>query len=86
MEHRVIAHSGCSYSNVPVEFVIGEERHAVSKVIASWLEESQGMEGMTRQVWRVEDDEGRSYRLTHYRLSDFWEIEEQSAAGRGNAL
>jgi hypothetical protein len=79
MKHRVIAHSGCSYSNIPVEFFLGEERHTVSRIRASWLEETRGMEGMTRQVWRVEDAQGRSYRLTHYRRSDFWEIEERGA-------
>jgi hypothetical protein len=83
MEHRVIAHSGCSYSNIPVEFFLGEERHTVSKISASWLEETRGMEGMTRQVWLVEDDQDRSYRLTHYRRSDFWEIQEQDPAGGG---
>jgi len=86
MEHKVIAHSGCSYFNTPVEFFIGEESRAVSKVVACWLEESRGMEGMTRQVWRVEDDKGRGYRLTHYRLSDFWEIEEESDTGRDKAV
>jgi len=83
MEHRVIAHSGCSYSNVPVEFSLGDERHTVSRIIASWLEETRGMEGMTRQVWRVRDDRGASYRLTYYQFSDFWEIEEQSGTGGG---
>jgi hypothetical protein len=83
MEHRVIAHSGCSYSNIPVEFFVGKERHTVSRIITSWLEETLGMEGMTRQVWRVQDTGGRSYRLTHYRSSDFWEIEEQNDAGGG---
>jgi hypothetical protein len=83
MEHRVIAHSGCSYSEIPVEFFVGEERHRVSRIIISWLEETRGMEGMTRQVWRVLDTRGRGYNLTHYRVSDFWEIEEQNDAGSG---
>ena len=74
MEHRVIAHSGCSYSDVPLEFFIVEERHVVSRVEASWLEESPGMEGMTRQVWRVVDRDGGRFRLTYHKVSDFWEI------------
>jgi hypothetical protein len=77
MEHQVIAHSGCSYSNVPIEFFLADEKHTVSRIIASWLEETRGMEGMTRQVWRVLDDRGGSYMLTHYRHTDFWEIKEQ---------
>ena len=79
MEHRVIAHSGCSYSNVPLEFFVGEERHIVSRVEASWLEESEGMEGMTRQVWRVVDSDGGRFRLTYHKISDFWEIAEDHA-------
>jgi hypothetical protein len=77
LNQRVITHSGCSYSNVPLEFFLGEERHVVSKVVSNWLEESEGMAGMTRQVWRVEDAGGGRYRLTHYRVSDFWEIQEE---------
>ncbi len=77
MQHRVIAHSGCSYSNVPLEFFIGEEHHAVSQVIANRLEESEGMEGMTRHVWVVEDELGARYRLTYFTISDFWEIEPE---------
>jgi hypothetical protein len=77
LDYRVLAHSGCSYSDVPLEFFLGEERHLVSRVISNWLEESEGMEGMTRQVWRVEDAGGKRFRLTHYRVSDFWEIVEE---------
>jgi hypothetical protein len=77
LEHRVIAHSGCSYSNVPLEFFIAGERHSVSRVISNWLEESEGMEGMTRHVWRVEDSAGSRYRLTYFTISDFWEIVEE---------
>ena len=79
LDHRVIAHSGCSFSNVPLEFFIGEERHVVSLVAASWLEESVGMEGMTRQVWRVVDRDGGRFRLIYHKVSDFWEIAEDRA-------
>jgi len=75
LEHHVIAHSGCSYANVPVEFFIGEERHIVARVVATWLEESEGREGLTRQVWRVLDQDETSYRLTYHLVTDFWEIE-----------
>jgi hypothetical protein len=81
LEHRVIAYSGCSYSNTPLEFFIGEERHVVSRVIATWLEESEGTEGMTRQVWRVADFDEGLYRLTYHRVLDFWEIEAQISGG-----
>jgi len=78
MEHRVIAHSGCSYANIPVEFFIGDEHHVVGHVVETWLEESLGMEGMTRQVWRVEDEEGRRFRLTYHWVSDFWKIQKEN--------
>ena len=76
MEQRVIAYSGCCYAQEPREFYIGEEYHKVAKVTRTWLEETRGLEGMTRQVWRVIDQEEKPYRLTYYRASDFWEIEK----------
>ena len=77
MEHRVIAHSGCSYANVPLEFFTGEDRHVVQRIVGTWLEEREGIEGMTRQVWRVLDRDGGIFRLTYYYVSDFWEIEKE---------
>jgi len=38
------------------------------------VEETDGLEGLTRQVWRVVDEEGTAYRLTYHYVSDFWEI------------
>lgn len=73
-EHRVIVYSGCSYSDVPLEFFLGDERHRVSRVISSRLEEELGMEGMTRKVWLVRDDSGDFYTLTYHVSSDLWEV------------
>lgn len=74
-EHRVIEYSGCCYAHEPREFFIGEVRHEVRRVLKTWLEETPGLEGMTRQVWDVVDQEENRYRLTYHRVSDFWEIE-----------
>lgn len=74
-EPRVIAYSGCCYAQEPREFYLGERRHMVKRVIDTRLEETLGLEGMTRQVWRVEDHEGTLYLLTYYWNSDFWEVE-----------
>jgi hypothetical protein len=77
MEHRVITYSGHRQAEEPREFYVGEEHHKVEKVTATWLEETAGFSGMTRQVWRVVDQNGQPYRLTYYRVSDFWEIETE---------
>ncbi len=69
-----MVYSGCSYSDVPLEFFIGGERHRVSRVISSKLEEPLGMDGMTRRVWLVEDEAGSPFNLTYYKVGDFWEI------------
>ena len=74
MEHRVIAYSGSRFADEPREFYLGEERHLVTRVICSSLEQSQGLEGLTRQVWKVIDDSGEAFTLTHHRTGDFWEI------------
>jgi len=71
---RVIAYSGCSYANEPREFFIGEERHRVARVERTWLEQTEGLENLTRQVWHVLDGEGDRFELTYYWTSDFWEI------------
>lgn len=75
MEYRVIEYSGCSYAHEPREFYIGEEHHVVGRVRETWLEQTVGLEGLTRQVWRVDDQAGSRFRLTYYWMSDFWEIE-----------
>lgn len=74
MEYRVTAHSGCSFSNVPLEFFIGKDHHVVSRVISSRLEESPGAEPNPRQVWMVEDRAGVNYRLTYFSVTDRWDI------------
>jgi len=76
MEHRVITYSGRCHAQEPREFYIGEEHHTVARVKSTWLEETAGLSGMTRQVWRVIDQNDSQYRLTYYRVSDFWEIEK----------
>jgi hypothetical protein len=76
MEHRVIAYSGHCYAQEPREFYIGDEYHEVARVKATWLEQTEGFSGMTRQVWRVTDQNDEPFRLTYYRVSDFWEIEK----------
>ncbi|MCJ7745501.1 MAG: hypothetical protein MUP40_04335 [Actinobacteria bacterium] len=76
MEHRVITYSGHCYAQEPREFYIGEEHHRVVAVKTTWMEETAGFSGMTRQVWRVVDQHDEPYRLTYYRVSDFWEIEK----------
>jgi len=76
MEHRVITYSGRCYAQEPREFYIGKECHRVEGVTSTWLEETAGFSGMTRQVWRVVDQHDMPYRLTYYRVSDFWEIEK----------
>jgi len=75
MEKRVVAYSGFSYANEPREFYLGEEHHQVACVERTWLEESKDLEGLTRQIWRVVDQDGKPYRLTYHWTSDFWEIE-----------
>ncbi len=85
MEHRVISHSGCSYANAPLEFFIDEEHHLVARVHKTWLEETAGLEGLTRQIWLVEDQDGKRYRLTYHWTTDFWEV-EKAAGGWGSAL
>lgn len=75
MEHRVIAYSGCAYAQEPREFFLAEEHHFVRRVENTWLEQTPGLEGLTRQVWRVIDENGEGYRLTYHWVSDFWEIE-----------
>ena len=77
MEHRVIAYSGCSYANVPREFFTGDVHHTVSSVERTWLEQTQGLEGLTRQVWLVGDEHGGRFRLTYYWTGDFWEVIEE---------
>ena len=74
MEHRVIAYSGCCYANEPREFFIGEDHHMVMRVLRTWLEETPGLEGLKRQVWRVVDEGDDEFRLTYHYVSDFWEI------------
>jgi hypothetical protein len=81
MEHRVVVYSGSTYADEPREFFLGDEHHRVREVIACRLEETPGLEGMTRKVWRVADHGGEEYRLTYYLDSDFWEI-ERSNSGR----
>lgn len=76
MEHRVITYSGRCHAEEPREFYVGKEHHKVSRVTATWLEETAGFSGMTRQVWRVVDQNDEPFRLTYYRVSDFWEIEK----------
>lgn len=78
-KHRVTVYSGCSYSDVPLEFFLGEERHRVSRIVSSKLEERLGMEG-TRKVWLVEDDSGGLYTLTYQESGDLWRI--SPAGGR----
>jgi len=77
MEHRVITYSGRCYAQEPREFYVGEECHRVVRVRAKWLEETEGFSGMTRQVWRVIDQHDEPFRLTYYRVSDFWQIEAE---------
>ena len=74
MEHRVIAYSGCSFAHEPREFFLGDEPHRVARVEKTWLEQTEGLENLTRQVWRVIDQEGRRFELTYYWTTDFWEI------------
>ena len=81
MEHRVIEYSGCSYAHEPREFYLGDEHHVVRRVTNSWLEQTAGLEGLTRQIWRVIDREGAHFRLTYYQASDFWEIEGDTGPG-----
>lgn len=77
MEHRVIEYSGCCYAHEPREFYVGEERHRVKQVTRTWVEQQVGLEGLTRQVWRVVDQGGEEYSLTYYWTGDFWEIERR---------
>lgn len=74
MEHRVIEYSGCSYAHEPREFYLGEEHHTVKRVTRMWVEQTTGLEGLTRQVWRVVDQCGEEYVLTYYWTGDFWEV------------
>lgn len=74
MEARVIEYSGCCYAHEPREFYTGEERHVVRKVDRTWLEQTQGLEGLTRRIWVVKDESGGRFRLTYYWTGDFWEV------------
>lgn len=74
MKHRVIAYSGCSFANEPREFFLDEEHHRVARVERTWLEQTSGLDNLTRQVWRVLDQNGERFELTYYWTSDFWEI------------
>lgn len=75
MEHRVITYSGSFYAEEPREFCLGDDYHTVSLIEDTWLEQTLGLENLTRRVWRVLDENGKRYRLTYYQSSDFWEIE-----------
>jgi len=72
--HRVIAYSGCCYANEPREFYVGDAHHLVARVEKTWLEQTEGLENMTRQVWRVLDGDGSRFELTYCWTSDFWEV------------
>ncbi|MFH1150063.1 MAG: hypothetical protein V1748_06290 [Actinomycetota bacterium] len=85
MGHRVIAYSGCSYANEPREFYSGERHHLVKRVRATWVEQTEGLEGLTRQVWRVTDEDGGSWRLTYYWTGDFWEVAPEAGDRRPDA-
>lgn len=75
MEFRVIAYSGHTCPSEPLEFYIGDERHEVHHILRSYLEETPGLEGMTRKVWLVTDRRGKRYRLTYYCSTDLWDVQ-----------
>lgn len=74
MADRVIAYSGCSVADTPLEFFTGDEHHTVARILSTWLEQPVDREGSTRQVWRVIDQLGAEYFLRYCRIYDDWEI------------
>lgn len=74
METRVIEYSGCCYAHEPREFFIDGEHHVVKRVERTWLEQTEGLEGITRRMWVVTDEGGARFRLTYHWTGDFWEV------------
>lgn len=76
VEGEVQAYDGSRGSSTPRRFRTGNEQHEVAGVLRTWIEETHGLEGLYRQCWEVVDRNEEHFLLTHYRESDFWEIEK----------
>lgn len=74
MADRVIAYSGCSAPETPIEFYVADERHIVAEVVSTWLEQTEDSAGPTLQVWSVVDGRGEEYLISYRRSSDEWHI------------